>query len=230
MSPPVPVRAATKLAEADSVVVIGLGRFGSALARELVKTGTEVLGIDADEDIVQAHHGLLTHVVKADTTKEEALRQLAVPEFDRAVVGIGSHIEASLLTASLLVQFEISSLWAKAISEAHGRILGQLGVHNVVYPERQMGERVAHLVRGAMLDYVEFEDNFAMVKTNPPQFAIGKTLLEAQIRAKYGVTVIAIKHGDEDWTHAHQDTVINEGDRIIVAGQTRKTEKFALVD
>lgn len=230
MSPPVPVRAATKLAEADSVVVIGLGRFGSALARELVKTGTEVLGIDSDEDIVQAHHGLLTHVVKADTTKEEALRQLAVPEFDRAVVGIGSHIEASLLTASLLVQFEIPSLWAKAISEAHGRILGQLGVHNVVYPERQMGERVAHLVRGAMLDYVEFEDNFAMVKTNPPQFAIGKTLLEAQIRAKYGVTVIAIKHGDEEWTHAHQDTVINEGDRIIVAGQTRKTEKFALVD
>lgn len=230
MSPSTPIRAATKLAEADSVVVIGLGRFGSALARELVETGTEVLGIDADEEIVQAHNGLLTHVVQADTTKETALRQLAVPEFDRAVVGIGSHIEASLLTASLLVEFGVNQLWAKAISEAHGRILEQLGVHNVVYPERQMGQRVAHLVRGAMLDYVEFEDNFAMVKTDPPAFAIGKTLLEAGIRKKYGVTVIAIKHGDQDWTHAHQDTVINEGDRIIVAGETRRTEKFALVD
>ena len=226
----VPGRAAARLAEANSVVVIGLGRFGSALATELERTGTEVLGVDIDYDLVQAHSGLLTHVVQADCTTEEALRQLAIPDFDRVVVGIGSNIEASILTSSLVVGFAVPSIWAKAITEAHGRILTQIGVHHVSYPEADMGRRVAHLVRGAMLDYVEFEDNFAMVKTKPPEFALGKTLLQAQIRAKHGVTVIAIKHPGEDWTHANQDTMMAPDDLIIVAGPTRKTEQFALVD
>jgi trk system potassium uptake protein TrkA len=224
-----PARAAARLAEADSVVVIGLGRFGSALAAELVKTGVEVLGVDRDEDIVQAHNGILTHVVRADCTNEAALRQLAIPDFDRAVVAIGSNIEASILISSLIVNFEVPSIWAKAITEAHGRILTQIGVHHVAYPEADMGRRVAHLVRGAMLDYVEFEDNFAMVKTRPPEFAIGKTLQQAQIRAKYGVTVIAIKSPGKEWTYAGADTLLSEEDVIIVAGATRKTEKFALV-
>lgn len=179
---------------------------------------------------VQTHNGLLTHVVQADCTTEEALRQLAIPDFDRVVIGIGSNIEASILTSSLVVGFEVPSIWAKAITEPHGRILRQLGVHHVSFPEYDMGKRVAHLVRGAMLDYVEFEDNFAMVKTKPPAFALGKTLLQAQIRAQYGVTVIAIKHPGQDWTHADQDTLMQADDLIIVAGPTRKTEQFALVD
>ncbi|MDO9352658.1 MAG: TrkA family potassium uptake protein, partial [Solirubrobacteraceae bacterium] len=220
---------AARLAEADSVVVLGLGRFGSAIARELVKTGTEVLGIDRDEDIVQEHSTFLTHVVTADTTNVDALRQIAVPEFDRAVVGIGTNIEASLLTASVLVEFEIPTIWAKAISEPHGRILEQLGVHHVVAPERDMGKRVAHLVRGAMLDYIEFEDNFAMVKTRAPSFAYGLRLSEAKIRAEYGVTVIAIHKDDSGWTYATAETVLEKDDKIIVSGPTRKTEKFALL-
>jgi len=228
MEPTTP-RVVTKLAEADSVAVIGLGRFGSALARELVRVGTEVLGIDADEEIVQAHNGLLTHVVRADSTNQEALRQLALPDFDRVVVGIGSHVEASLLTTSLVLDFGVPSVWAKAISDEHGRILERIGAHHVVYPEREMGQRVAHLVRGAMLDYMEVEEDFVIVKTEPPQELLGKTLAEAGIRAKHGVTVIAIRHPDGEWTHADQHTQLGEGDRIMVAGQTRRAERFALL-
>ena len=121
------------------MVVIGLGRLGKSLALELMAEGTEVLGVDDNPKTVQNVAGRLTHVVEADSTNEEALRQLSVHEFDRAVVGIGSNLEASILTASILVNFGIRSIWAKAISHSHARILTQLGVHHVVRPEHDTG-------------------------------------------------------------------------------------------
>jgi trk system potassium uptake protein TrkA len=211
----------------DSVVVIGLGRFGRALALELVDEDTEVLGIDENPELVQQLAGSLTHVVRADSTKEDVLRQLAVHEFNRAVVAIGTDLEASILTASLLVSFGVRDVWAKAISEAHGRILTQLGVRHVVYPEHDMGQRVAHLVRGRMLDYIEFEDDFAMAKTNPPADVIGKRLGDSAIRTRYGLTVVAIKRPGEGFTYATADTVVQAEDTIIVAGRTRQTERFS---
>ncbi|MGW5208389.1 potassium channel family protein [Streptomyces griseoincarnatus] len=210
-----------------SVVVIGLGRFGRALALELADEDTEVLGIDENTEVVQALSGSLTHVVRADSTKEDVLRQLGVHEFDRAVVAIGSDLEASILTASLLISFGIENVWAKAISEAHGRILTQLGVHHVVYPEHDMGQRVAHLVRGRMLDYIEFEDDFAMVKTKPPADIIGLPLSNSAVRTRYGITVVAIKRPGEGFTYATADTVVEADDTIIVAGRTRATERFS---
>ncbi|WP_199205623.1 TrkA family potassium uptake protein [Streptomyces sp. I4(2020)] len=210
-----------------SVVVIGLGRFGRALALELADEDTEVLGIDENTEVVQALSGSLTHVVRADSTKEDVLRQLGVHEFDRAVVAIGSDLEASILTASLLISFGIENVWAKAISEAHGRILTQLGVHHVVYPEHDMGQRVAHLVRGRMLDYIEFEDDFAMVKTKPPADIIALPLSNSAVRTRYGITVVAIKRPGEGFTYATADTVVEADDTIIVAGRTRATERFS---
>ncbi|MDK1348109.1 TrkA family potassium uptake protein [Streptomyces sp. 378] len=210
-----------------SVVVIGLGRFGRALAMELADEETEVLGIDENAEVVQALSGSLTHVVRADSTKEDALRQLGVHEFDRAVVAIGTDLEASILTASLLISFGIENVWAKAISEAHGRILTQLGVHHVVYPEHDMGQRVAHLVRGRMLDYIEFEDDFAMVKTNPPADIVGLPLANSAVRTRYGITVVAIKRPGEGFTYATPETVVEADDTIIVAGRTRATERFS---
>jgi trk system potassium uptake protein len=215
------------MSAADSVVVIGLGRFGSSLALELEASGTEVLGIDGDEDIVQAFAGRLTHVVRADSTNEEALRQLAVPDFDRAVVGIGSNIEASLLTTSLLKQFGIRTVWAKAISEAHARILEQLGVDHVVSPEHEMGRRVAHLVRGRMLDFIEFDKGFAMVRTTPPEDLLGVALGDAEVRRKHGITVVAVKRRGEEFTYATPDTVLVEGDTVIVSGRTEVVETFS---
>ncbi|MBJ6644562.1 potassium transporter [Streptomyces sp. BSE7F] len=207
--------------------MIGLGRFGRALALELADEDTEVLGIDENTEVVQALSGSLTHVVRADSTKEDVLRQLGVHEFDRAVVAIGSDLEASILTASLLISFGIENVWAKAISEAHGRILTQLGVHHVVYPEHDMGQRVAHLVRGRMLDYIEFEDDFAMVKTKPPADIVGLPLSDSAVRTRYGITVVAIKRPGEGFTYATADTVVEADDTIIVAGRTRATERFS---
>ncbi|WP_257155686.1 TrkA family potassium uptake protein [Streptomyces sp. Ru87] len=216
-----------RIAHKDSVAVIGLGRFGRSLALELVDEDTEVLGIDENPEVVQLLSGSLTHVVRADSTNESALRQLAVHEFDRAVVAIGSDLEASILTASLLVSFGIQDVWAKAISEAHGRILSQLGVRHVVYPEHDMGRRVAHLVRGRMLDDIEFEDDFAMAKTTPPADLVGRRLADSAVRTRHGITVVAIKRLGEDFTYATADTVIEAGDTIIVAGRTRQTERFS---
>lgn len=216
-----------RVAEADSVAVIGLGRFGRALALELMASGTEVLGIDRDEDIVQSLNGQLTHVVRADSTREEVLKQLSIPEFDRVVVAIGTDVEASILTTSLLLSYDIPEIWAKAVSDAHGTILSQIGIKHVIYPEQEMGRRVAHLVRGAMKDYIEIGDDFAMVKTTPNATLIGKTLAETGLLARYGVTVAAIKRPGERWDYPTADTVINADDEILVTGQTGKAEAFS---
>ena len=211
----------------DSVVVIGLGRFGSAVALELMQQGTEVLGIDGDARQIESLSGELTQVVTADSTNEDALRQLAVPEFDRAVVGIGSHIESSILTASLLLGFGIANIWAKAITQPHARILTQLGVHHVVLPENDMGRRVAHLVGGRMLEYVEFDANFAMAKTNPPERLLGRSLAETGVRREHGITVVAIKKPQRDFTYATPDTVLDPEDVIVVSGTTGEVERFS---
>ncbi|SDJ13979.1 trk system potassium uptake protein TrkA [Actinokineospora alba] len=213
--------------KAQRVVVIGLGRFGTSLAMELIGRGTEVLGIDSDPHTIQRLSGELTHAVVADTTDEDVLRQLGVDEFQRAVVAIGTDLEASILTTSLLVDFDIPNIWAKAISRQHGQILRRIGAHHVVLPEHEMGERVAHLVTGRMLDYIEFEDDYAMVKTIAPAEAVGLPLGESRLRAKYDVTVVGVKRPGEDFTYATAETVVHEGDVLIVAGRTPNVERVA---
>lgn len=189
--------------------------------------GTEVLGIDADEDVVQSHNGRLTHVVKADATKEDVLQQLAVNEFERVVVAIGSHLEESILTTSLLLRFGIPHIWAKADSEAHGTILDQLGVPHVVYAEHEMGRRVAHLVRGRMQDYVEIDDDFALIKTNPPRGIVGISLGKTNMRREYGVTIIAVKPYALTWTYATAETILTDDDVILIAGPAERAEAFS---
>jgi trk system potassium uptake protein TrkA len=209
------------------VVVIGLGRFGKSLALELTKTGVEVLGIDTNEKTVQSVSGRLTHAAIADSTSEEAMQQLSVHEYDRAVVGIGTNLEASILTASVLIGMGIPNIWAKAISNSHARILTQLGVHHVVRPEHDMGMRVAHLVRGRMLDYIEFDDGFAMVKTRPPAWMVGKTLRESAVRSTFQVTVVALKRSEGAFNYATPETMVEPGDTIIVSGHIEDTERFS---
>ena len=217
------------MAERDNlpVVVIGMGRFGSSIALELTRLGTEVLAIDHRPKVVQSLAGELTQIVTADATDLQALRQLGVADFYRAVVAIGSDIEASILTTSLLVELGVESVWAKAISRQHGRILERVGAHHVVLPEHDMGERVAHLVTGRMLDYIEFEDDYAMVKTLAPAEALGVPLARSRIRTHHGVTVVAVKRPGQDFTYATADTVVEKDDIIIVAGRTAQVGTFA---
>jgi trk system potassium uptake protein TrkA len=212
---------------ARSVAVLGLGRFGKSLALELMAQGTEVLGIDQDERLVQSMSGRLTHVVSADTTDEEAMRQLSVGDFRKAVVGIGTDLEASILTTSVLVDLGVPHIWAKAVSHAHAKILSKVGAHHVIRPEHDMGTRVAHLVHGSLLDYIEFDDGYAMVKTVPPSFLWGKTLADTGVRGKYGITVVGVKRLGRDFTYATPETVLERGDLVIVAGARKDVEEFA---
>ena len=211
----------------DAVLVIGLGRFGSSIAEALDRLGHEVLAIDRNSTLVQDWSGRLTHVVEADSTNEESLRQVGAADFSVAVVGIGTSVEASVLTTANLVDLGIPHVWAKALSPAHGKILERIGATNVVYPERDAGERVAHLVSGKLLDYIEFEDGFAIVKMRPPRETRGFTLAEAQIRAKYGVMVVGVKSPGKDFTHAVPSTKVSAHDVIVVSGETALLERFA---
>ncbi|AUS81471.1 TrkA family potassium uptake protein [Actinoalloteichus sp. AHMU CJ021] len=208
-------------------MVIGLGRFGGSLALELANRGWEVLGLDNDARVVQDFRQQLTHTMVVDSTDVEALRQVGAQEHRRAVVGIGTDLEASILTTSLLVDLGVPNIWAKAINRQHGRILEQIGAHHVVLPEHDMGERVAHLVTGRMLDFIEFEDDFALAKTVAPAEATDLPLGESRLRAKYGVTVVSIKREGADFTYATADTVIRRDDVLIVAGRTNDVERFS---
>jgi trk system potassium uptake protein len=211
---------------ASTIAVIGLGRFGSALALELVKTGREVLGIDGDEKRVQSLADSLTHVVQADSTDEATLRELGIQDFDSAVVSIGTDLEASILTASLVLQLGVPEVWAKATSVSHGRILEQLGVHHVIFPEMDMGKRVAHMVSGESLDYIQLDDDFVMAKTEVPESFNGKTLSDMKFRSNHGVTVVATKSSQGTYSPSFPETVLNTGDVMIVAGRTKKVEDF----
>lgn len=208
------------------VLIVGLGRFGSATAMSLVRLGHEVLAVDEDRELVQKWATELTHTVEADSTDEEALRQVGADQFDRAVVGIGTDVEASVLTVVSLVELGVGEVWAKAVSAKHGKILKRVGASHVVYPERAMGERVAHMVSGQMIDYMEFDDGFAIARTRAPEEAYDKTLSDSALRSKYGVTVVGIKRPAQDFTYAQADTMIHRRDELIVSGPTYKVEKF----
>ncbi|KOX24338.1 potassium transporter [Nocardiopsis sp. NRRL B-16309] len=208
-------------------MVIGLGRFGSSMSLELVNHGWEVLGMDSSPRLVQMFSDALTHTVIADATDDEALRQIGAAQFSHAVVAIGTHLEESILATSQLVDLGVPDIWAKAVSRRHGRILEQVGAHHVVLPEHDMGERVAHLVSGRMLDYVELEEGFSLGKTKAPRELLGKSLRETRVRHKYGITVVSVKRLNEQFTYATEETVLHKGDLIVVAGRTEDVERFA---
>jgi trk system potassium uptake protein TrkA len=210
-----------------AVLVIGLGRFGSALATTLVDLDHEVLAVDFDAARVQEHAHHLVHVVQADSTSVHALRQLGAADIATAVVCIGTDIEASVLTAAALVDLGVPNIWAKAITESHGRILERVGCHHVVFPEAEMGRRAAHLLTGSMLEYLALDEEFAIVETTVPAAFAGTTLGEVGLRAKYSVTVVCIKKSGGSFTYATPESVLELGDLIVVAGERADIRRFA---
>jgi trk system potassium uptake protein TrkA len=208
------------------VAVIGLGRFGATLAETLIELHYEVLGIDPDPRVVEEYSTLLTHLVEADATDAQALRQLGVADFSTAVVAIGD-IEASILTTANLNDLGVPSIWAKAITPSHGKILERVGAHHVVSPEREMGVRLAHAVTGRMIDFVQLDAGFALLESAAPAEFVGKTLAETQVRKRYGLTVVCIKPCGGAFTYATPDTVVGEGDILVVAGEIARAHEFA---
>lgn len=214
----------------EEILVIGLGRFGRSLAKTLVELGHDVMGVDADADSVQAATRDLQHVVQVDATDFDAMRDLGAADFETAVVAIGSDTEASIIATYVLVDLRVPRIWAKAITSSHGAILERVGAHRVVFPERDMGVRVAHTLTGRTIDYLELDPHFALVETPAPRVVIGKPLRDAQIRSRWGLTVVCIKQQDGPFTYATPDTVLQDGDLLVVAGEPRKAEEFASLD
>lgn len=211
----------------DDVLVIGLGRFGGAAALELQRLGHRVLGVEVDGALAERYLGKLTKVVQADAADAKVIDTVKARSFALAVVGIGGSVEASVLACANLVDAGVSSIWAKAMSPEHARILERIGVANVVRPEADSGRRVAHLVNGKMQDYIEFDDGYAIIKMRPPQEAVGFTLEQSQLRSKYGVTVVGVKSPGQDFTYAVPQTKVMQGDTLIVAGKTELLDTLA---
>ena len=207
-------------------LVIGLGRFGSAIAATLDRLGQDVLAVERSPDLVAQWAGRIA-LVEADATNPEALEQLGARDFPVAVVGVGSYLEASVLITGNLVDIGIPQIWAKAVSNEHARILQRIGAHHVVLPEADAGSRVAHLVSGKLLDYIEVEDGFTVVKMRPPKETQGFTLAQSKIRERYGVTVVGVKSPGLDFQYAKPDTRISQNDIIIVSGHADLLERFA---
>lgn len=207
--------------------VIGLGRFGASVARTLFRLGYEVLAIDENEEVTQKFSDEVTHVVQADTTDENSLKALGIRNFDVVVVAIGDNIQANVLTTLLLKDLGVPHIVAKAHNELHGKMLAKIGADRVVYPERDMGQRVAHnLVSTNVLDYIELSPNLSLVEVKTPQSFAGKTLAEVNLRVKYGVNVVAIERGDQIIVPPVPGEKMEQDDVLIIVGNIDGIQKL----
>lgn len=211
----------------EDVLVIGLGRFGGAVATELHRLGNRVTAVELDPELAESHLGRVGRIVQGDATSVQLVEELRPSAFSGCVLAIGSSVEASVLAAVNLIDGDAKKVWAKAVSPEHARILNRIGVHKVLSPEIESGKRLAHLVGGKLMDYIEFDDDFAIVKMAPPQEAVGFTLGQSSIRSKYGVTIVGVKSPGQDFTYARPETKVHSDDLIIVSGPTALIERMA---
>jgi trk system potassium uptake protein len=210
-----------------SVVVIGLGRFGGAAARELMALGHEVLAIDDSEAKVNEIAPDVTHAVELDASDEQALRDAGAGDFDHAIVAISSNVEASIFATMALKNLGVGNVIAKAANPLHGRILERVGASRVVYPEREMGQRVAHSFSiPHVLDYLDVAPRFGIIKVRPPESFVGKTLRELDLPTQMSLTPIAIRRGKNVTVNPHRDDRVAEGDELILIGLDEKLERL----
>lgn len=198
--------------------VIGLGRFGSAMATTLAELGQDVIGVDGDAEKVRRLADTVSQAVELDATDERALRSVGIQDVDVAVVSIGENIESSLLVVMQLRELGIETIVAKAVTPLHGRILEKLGVSRVIFPEREMATRIAHgLVIPNVIDYIELSRDFSIVEMPAPERFVGRSLKQLELRPKYGLTLIAIKR-QQAGTGAEVTNVAPSADEVIQAG------------
>lgn len=198
--------------------VIGLGRFGSAMAATLSELGHDVIGVDGDAERVRQLADTITNAVELDATDERALRSVGIQDVDVAVVSIGENIESSLLVVMQLHELGIKTIVAKAVTSLHGRILEKLGVSRVIFPEREMAVRVAQgLVMPNVIDYIELSRDFSIIEIPAPQIFVGRTLKQLELRPKYGLTLIAIKRRPTE-SSPEVTNIAPAADEVIRAG------------
>lgn len=212
-----------------SFVIIGLGRFGNAVARELYRRGNEVLAIDMDEDAVQRIADFVTHAVVGDAKDENVLRSIGVRNFDCAVVAIASDIQDSVLVTLMLKEWGVKFIVAKAQSQMHSKVLQRIGADKVVFPEEDMGNRLAQTLSSSnVIDFIELSQDFSIVEIHPPQSWSNKTLSELSVRARFGVNVLAVRGEDRDIVTISPtaDQIIHQGDVLIVIGANDDIERL----
>ena len=217
-----------------SFAVIGLGRFGSAMARTLVELGQDVIGIDSDDDRVRRLADVVAQAAQLDATDLRALKEVGVQDVDVAVISIGENIEASLLVVMQVMELGVREIIAKAVTELHGRILQKLGVKRVIYPERDMAMRVAHsLVVPNSLDYIELSRDFSIVEIPAPKEFVGKSLKQLELRPRYGLTLIAVKRrpgtsdGEVTNISPSADEVIEANDVLSLLGANERLAQLS---
>ncbi|ARB41077.1 TrkA family potassium uptake protein [Mammaliicoccus sciuri] len=208
-------------------VVIGLGRFGGSIVRELNALDMDVMAIDADEARVNEFSDIATHAVIADTTDEAVMKSLGIRNFDHVIVAIGENIQASTLTTLILKELGVKKVTAKAQNDYHAKILNKIGADTVVHPERDMGRRIAHNVASAsVLDYLELSDEYSIVEIKAGERLAGSSILELDVRANYGINIIAVKRGKDIIVAPDPNENIEFHDILIVIGHDNDLNRF----
>ncbi|GAB3800107.1 potassium channel family protein [Virgibacillus kimchii] len=207
--------------------VIGLGRFGGSIVRELSMEGMDVMAIDIDEEKVNKFKNIASYSVIADSTDEDTLKDLGIKNIDHVIVAIGENIQASILTTVILTDLGIKNITVKAQNEYHEKILNKIGANQVVHPERDMGKRLAHnIISSNILDYLELSDDHSIVEVKAGKRLLGKTLGELDIRARFGCNIVAIKEPDDMNVSPGADHVVNKEDILIVIGSDKDISRF----
>ncbi|ANU19780.1 potassium transporter Trk [Planococcus plakortidis] len=208
-------------------VVIGLGRFGGSIVRELIEQGADVMAIDKDHERVDEFASIATQAVVADTTDESVLKSLGVRNFEQVIVAIGENIQASILTTLMLKEIGVKKITVKAQNDYHAKVLHKIGADKVVHPERDMGIRIAHnILSNNVLDYLELSDEHSIMEIKANEKLAGYTLIELDIRAKYGINIVAIKRGDDIIVSPQADMEIERDDILIIIGSDADINRF----
>lgn len=207
--------------------VIGLGRFGSSVAKTLYDLHYDVMAIDLDDERIQENINNVTHAVKADSTDEVALKSLGIRNFDVVVVAIGQNIQASILTTLIIKELGIETVVVKAQNQLHAKVLYKIGATKVIFPERDMGVRVAHnLVTPNILDYIELSEEYSIIEVLSSEALLDKTLLELNIRARFGCSIMALKNDNYINVAPSANDKIRKGDIMVVIGHNKDLRKF----
>lgn len=207
--------------------VIGLGRFGGSICEELSREGMKVLAVDSNESKVNQFKNIATHAVIADSTDEQTLKDIGVKNVDHVIVAIGENIQASILTTVILVDMGVGNITVKAQNDYHEKILHKIGAHHIVHPERDMGRRLAHsLISSNILDYLELSEDYSMFEVRAGRKMVGKSLIELNIRAKFGCNVVAIKQGKDINVSPLADYQIKTNDILIIIGADKNISRF----
>lgn len=211
-----------------TIGIIGLGRFGGTLAKQVAALGHEVCGIDIEEKVVQKYTPFLTHSLVADFSDEDTIRSLHLQEFDVVVIAIGDDLKAKLLTAMVLKELKAPYVVAKASSHMESKLLERVGVDLVIFPEMNMADRLAQmLTREYIVDYFQLSQDIGLVEMNTPQFMVGHSLLELGLRSRYGVNVVAIKRQKEVLAPPDPKEPLSEEDMLILIGRNKDITKVS---